>query len=118
MAAWAKGHFGETCKHLEQYAEQTGKSLEEAMAKFGYEEPEIPEGFEFVWEWFFELSDARGHNGYGWNALTNAEISAWANISGIKMRPWLVKCFRAMDREWMKAQAEEQKKKSKAKKAK
>lgn len=116
MAAWAKGRFGAGFEHLEQYARQTGKSLEGVMAQFGHEEPEIPEGFEFVWEWYFELSSARSHNGFGWNAISYAEMSSWAQVSGVRMEPWLAKCFRDMDREWLKAQAEEQKKKNRTKK--
>lgn len=86
------------------------------MAIFGYEEPEIPEDFEFVWEWFFEISSARSHNGFGWNAISYAEISSWAKVSGIRMEPWLVKCFRAMDQEWLKASGAANAKKQKDRK--
>ena len=112
MAAWAKGGFGDH-DHVAQYAHQKGISYEEAAARFGYEPPEIPEGYELVWDWFFELAQARTHNGFGWDAITWADMAAWARITGIRLEPWLAACFRAMDHEWLKAAAEEQEKRKK-----
>lgn len=81
------------------------------MRLFGLEEPQIPPGLEFVWNWFFELAAGRAHNGFAWQPITWADMAAWAAISGIRLAPWLAACFRAMDREWLKIQAEGQQKK-------
>lgn len=95
--------------HVEQYAAQTGKPVAEVMRRFGLTEPKIPEGFEDVWAWFWELHEARGSTGFGPQPLTFADMAGWAAMSGIALSPWLGKVFRRMDRAWLDEYAKAQK---------
>lgn len=99
--------------HVEQYAAQTGLPVADAMRRFGLDQPDIPEGFEDVWAWFWELHQARGHTGFGPLPLSWADMAAWAAVSGIGAAPWLIWLFRAMDRAWLDEYARAQKKKAK-----
>lgn len=108
MAVWAKGALTGAYDNAAQYAKQKGIDLSEALQKYGLEEPDIPQGFEFVWGWFFELAEGRSHNGFGWNAISWQEIMAWAQMAGVHMQPWLARCFRMMDQEWLKAAREQE----------
>lgn len=98
--------------HVEQYAAQTGESVACAMQKFGLEQPEIPEGFEVVWNWFWELHQGRGHTGFGPLPLGFADMAAWAAISGIELSPWLASALRSMDLAWLDEHAKAQKQKA------
>lgn len=109
MAAQARRGSDDRLAHAEQYARQTGLPLEEALAKFGLEEPEIPEDGEPLWEWFWELSSGRGHTGFGPQPLSWQDMEAWARISGIELQPWQAVIFRAMDRAWLAAVAKRSK---------
>lgn len=99
--------------HAAQYAAQTGQPLEEVMRRFGLEEPEIPEGFEQVWAWFWELAQGRGSTGFGPLPLAWADMTAWAHMGGIELAPWLGKLFRRMDLAWLDEYARAQPKKGK-----
>ncbi len=102
--------------HIKQYARQTSEPLEKVYEKFGYELPVIPEGFGEIWLWFWELSDGRQNSGFGPSPVSYGDMAAWAALSGLGLAPWLMRIFRAMDNEWLAAQAEEAKKRSKGKK--
>ena len=95
--------------HAEQYAKQTGLPLNDVLAKFGLEEPDIPAGWEVFWEWFWELSSGRGHTGFGPQPLSWQDMEAWARISGIELQPWQALVFRAMDQAWLAAVAKRSK---------
>lgn len=110
VTAQARLGMGDQLSHAEQYAAQTGQDLGGVLARLGLEEPEIPEGFEPVWEWFWELASGRGHTGFAWLPLSWADMDAWARISGIDLQPWLAGIFRAMDRAWLAEAARQQKK--------
>lgn len=110
VTAQAARGQGDMLAHAEQYAAQTGLDPDEALTLFGLEAPEIPEGFEPVWAWFWELASGRGHTGFAWLPLSWTEMDAWARMSGIDMQPWLAGMFRAMDRAWLAEAARQQKK--------
>lgn len=99
--------------HVEQYAAQTGLAVPEVLRRFRLEQPAIPEGFEDVWAWFWELHQGRGHTGFGPLPLSWGDMAAWAGISGIRAAPWLIRLFRAMDTAWLDEYARAQKKKAK-----
>lgn len=100
---------GDMLFHAEQYAAQTGAALEDVLARFGLEQPEIPEGWEHVWQWFWELSGGRGHNGFGPLPLSWADMAAWSRICGIELQPWQAAIFRAMDAAWLNEAAKQKK---------
>lgn len=120
VEAWAReqaGHTGPDRAHIRQYADQTGIPIEEALAKFGYRDleaeadrPEIPEGYEFIWEWFFELAQTRQQTGFGASPISWQEMVAWAHITGVELYPSIAMCLVAMDRAWLKVAAEQGKK--------
>lgn len=132
MEAWARKQADDTDTdeedraHVRQYADQVGISFEDALEKFGYVErdrkraqreeeeeakrPKPPEGFEFVWEWYFELAQSRQQTGFGVSPISWQEMDAWARITGVTLYPWLAMCFRAMDQAWLKVAAERSRK--------
>lgn len=96
--------------HVAQYAAQTGQPVEEVMRRYGLEEPEIPEGLEDVWEWFWELHQGRGSSGFCPLPLSWADMHAWACMSGIALAPWLCRMLRRMDMAWLDEYARAHKK--------
>lgn len=52
------------------------QGVEQALQEL--EGPGLPPLLVYVWEWFCELSAARGSNGFGANPISWAEIDAWA----------------------------------------
>lgn len=57
----------------------------------------IPSAAAHVFEWFCDLSDARGGNGFSLNPVSYAEIAAWSALTGARPSPWEIKAIRAMD---------------------
>ena len=57
--------------HLTKVWEQTGKKPKELA-----DQPEMPEGIEYVWVWFLELLQG---GTFSWT-----EIRAWSDMRGIK----------------------------------
>lgn len=100
---------GDMLAHAEQYAAQTGRELEDVLESFGLTQPEIPEGFECLWQWFWELSAGRSNNGFGPLPLTWPDMAAWAEAGGIDLQPWQTAVFRAMDAAWLQEAAKQQK---------
>ena len=97
--------------HARQYAAQTGENLDDVLEAYGIELPDIPDGLEWIWEWFWELSAGRQY-GFGPLPLSWADMAAWAAISGVALQPWLAGMFRRMDMAYLaemgeKAKAEE-----------
>ena len=104
--------------HIEQACLQAGKTPEE-MGIVVYEEDsdarEIPEGGEYLWAWFQELSSGRGNNGFGPIAIPWSDIDAWARIAGIPLAPFEALALRSMDVAFLSACAEVQRKQNKNK---
>ena len=92
--------------HAEQYAAQTGKDIEDVLLLFDLTPPEIPDGGEMLWAWFWELASGRGSNGFGPQSLAWGDMTAWAGICGISLQPWHATILRAMDGAWLTARAE------------
>lgn len=103
-AQMARGQ-GDALAHAEQYAAQTGQSLDAVLTRFGLGAPEIPDGWAVVWGWYWELCQGRGSNGFGPLPLSWESMAAWAGISGIALSPWLAAVLRSMDRAWLAAAA-------------
>jgi hypothetical protein len=64
-----------------------------------------PELAEHVWSWFWELSDARGSNGFGLNPIAFSDIAAWSAMTGAEPSEWEVRAIREMDRAFLTAHA-------------
>ena len=73
---------------MRRHLEQVGKAGPNA---------EPPGAAEHVWAWFWELSAARGSNGFAPMPVTHLEIEAWARMVGAELAEWEVRAIRAMD---------------------
>jgi len=67
--------------------------------------PPLPEGFEYIWDWFKELDAARGSNGFGPAALSFVEIDAWARLTLRHPSPWDVAVLKILDVTYLNAMA-------------
>lgn len=65
----------------------------------------MPEGFEYLWEWFRELDAARGSSGFGANPIAFVEIDAWARLTMRSPTPWDVRVLKQLDIAYLNAQA-------------
>lgn len=79
------------------------------MAQLGrvVEDPDIPEAVEHVFEWFMELSRARGSNGFGSNPISHMEIAAWSALYGIQPLPRELRMIAAMDAAFLSEMAKQ-----------
>lgn len=60
---------------------------------------------QYLWQWFCELSDARGSSGFGAAALGFADLDAWARFSGITLSRFERDTLLQLDRAYMDEQA-------------
>jgi hypothetical protein len=77
---------------LESISEKTGKRPD------SLDGPEMPDGTEYIWRWFLELSSSRGSNGFGPMPITFSDIHAWMAITGSMPRKDEIDLIREMDR--------------------
>lgn len=63
--------------------------------------PPFPQGCAYVWTWFCEISTARPWSPHGPQALSFAELAAWAQLTGRRLEPWEVELLRAVDAAWL-----------------
>lgn len=103
---------GDVFAHAEQCALQTGQDVESVLESMGLAPPDIPEDGKILWDWFWELSEGRGSNGFGWLPLTWTDMDAWARIAGIDLQPWQAGIIRAMDRAWLTEMVRQNKRKN------
>jgi hypothetical protein len=61
------------------------------------EEPEVPDGAEYLMGWFFDLARSRGNNGFSASPISYAEMAAWAQLTHTEPQPWEVAAIREMD---------------------
>lgn len=61
----------------------------------------FPQALAYLWQWFVEICEVRGSNGFGPNCITYPDIAAWAQLTGSRPTPWDVGVLRALDRAWM-----------------
>lgn len=67
--------------------------------------PELPLAGRHVWQWFVELHNVRGGNGFGPMPVGYRDIRDWAALSGVEIEPWELRAIIAIDRTFL---AEEQ----------
>lgn len=65
------------------------------------EGPPLPFPLRHIWQWFFELSDARSSGGMGPASISYQDIAAWSRLTGHRPSPWEVSVIRDLDRLWM-----------------
>lgn len=81
---------------LRQNLEQAGQPIDV---------PELPLAGWHLWDWFWDLHQARG-GGFGPAPLSYAEIEAWARLQLAHPRPWEVSVLRLMDGAYLSAYAQ------------
>jgi hypothetical protein len=67
---------------------------------------EIPFPAAALWSIFWQLSGARGSNGFGPTGLSFTEIQAWSDLYAVELTPWEVEALKAMDAEYLKTTAQ------------
>ena len=77
--------------HLESIERQTGKRPAELDG------PECPEALAHLWEYFCELSAARGAGMAGIEPLHYGEIEAWSRLSRRELGFFELECLVAVD---------------------
>lgn len=93
-------------EHLLQVCEQLGKTPEEMGLEIPEEGEEVPEGGEFLWQIFWELSLARGNNGFSENPLSWQEIREYAALNSLDLGPYDAATLRGMDHAYLTTRAE------------
>ncbi|WP_425358759.1 phage tail assembly chaperone [Aminobacter aminovorans] len=64
--------------------------------------------FEYLLEWFWDISAGRSHGFSGPNPLSMTEIANWSTLTGTVVRREELSILRAMDGAFMSAIAKEQ----------
>jgi hypothetical protein len=59
--------------------------------------PEKPVLGGHVWDWFLELSRARGANGFSIEPLKYLDIAAWSNLTRTRIEPWELRALCLLD---------------------
>lgn len=62
-----------------------------------------PHELTYLMEYFLELNETRGSNGFGPNPITYGEVEAWSRLTGIGLQTWEVAVLRQLDREYFGA---------------
>jgi hypothetical protein len=94
--------------HLQRAAELTGQVPEKLRG------PELPDGAVYLWAWFSELDAGRAIvYGVGPQALSYAEISAWAALHRLRLMPFELECLRELDQAYLRRFVEEARKRRK-----
>lgn len=86
-----------------------GKTRGDIHRDFGQAVPHVPKpanGPEHILDWFWRLNETRSHDEAGPNAITYAEISAWAGLSGIRLKPHQLDAIKALDVAYREEMAE------------
>ena len=60
--------------------------------------PTLPAYLTFVWTTFWELSAARGSNGFGLDPIRWTDLHAWQQLTRTQLAPWEVRAVLAIDR--------------------
>jgi hypothetical protein len=56
----------------------------------------VPISAAYVWSWFWQLDCGRSA-GFSANQIAWADIKAWSELTGIRLRRWELRALRAMD---------------------
>jgi hypothetical protein len=81
-------------------------------------EPDVPDYAVHFLAWFFRLSMARRSGFSGAEAISDLDIWAWQQNSGVQLDPEEVEILMAMDNSWRSAISDEQKAKEQREKGK
>jgi hypothetical protein len=79
-------------QHLISAERQLGETPEELLNA-----PELPEYLVYLWNYFMELSRARGNNGFGPSPLAYSEIQAWARLTKQALDAWELDAILKLD---------------------
>lgn len=64
--------------------------------------------FEYLLDWFWDISAGRSHGFNGPNPLSMTEIANWSALTGTVIRREEIAIIRAMDGEYLSSAAKEQ----------
>jgi hypothetical protein len=65
---------------------------------------------QLIWQYFTQLSNARGSNGYGPNPISYTEIKSWNDLTQSNVSPFEVNIIKRLDIEYLNHYATKQKK--------
>jgi hypothetical protein len=71
--------------------------------------PPLPENAAHLWAYFWELSRARSHNGFGYLALQFTDIEAWSRMTRQKLDPWELNAILRLDSLYLESLAKKPK---------
>lgn len=66
-----------------------------------------PAGAWYLWEYFLRMSARRTGNGYGPNALSSAEVEAWARLNGVRLAPFEAEALDGLEARFLSHYAKE-----------
>lgn len=90
MAAEEEG--GTVLEHLQAMERQTGVTPQMLL-----DAPPLPAGCEELWRIFSELHSCRGEGLNGSQRITYADIHAFEQVNGLKLRAWELDAIRRAD---------------------
>ena len=70
--------------------------------------PEFPSGFQYIWEWYMELSAGRSGGGLGPSNLTYEGIMAWKTLSCREVSSWEIDTIKMIDAVFLRTHFEKQ----------
>lgn len=68
--------------------------------------PELPRETAHLWEWYQDLSGARGA-GFSINAISWIDLWAYFDLKRMRPEPWEVQTLRALDEAFMQSRLDE-----------
>lgn len=77
------------------------------------EGPDFPHGFEYLWQWYTELSAGRGSGGMGPAPISYEGIEAWSRLTKRDVTPWEVDTIKMIDGLFLQHVASDQREKRK-----
>jgi hypothetical protein len=94
-------------QQLTRFQQATGKAHPDLTP------PDVPAEAGHVWRWFMDLNNGRQA---GDLPLTWEAVDAWARLTGRSLTAWEVDALRRMDTAWLRAGAEERRRRQPARK--
>lgn len=92
----AIGDHGVTKReHLQQVQRQTGETPTDLQG------PQCPPALEYIWQWFLELHQSRGHSMNGPLPLSHQELAAWAQLTQRPLSILEVRLLKSLDQQWL-----------------
>lgn len=93
-------------EHLEAVERQTGRRPRDLDG------PPLPDCVAHVWSWWQDLHVARGGTGFGPAPIGWQDVAAWSALTGTITRPAEIRLLMDIDRAWLEAQADVQRKRA------